>query len=791
MSLDLLSFVGGCGSQSNLNSEAMFCTRDYFETNGVAGVMGANGEPLSDATSTVTDNLDGTCTIAPGTTDEYIGLDLSGGLYVYFYRFAGTGDASHYLILDNDNDNLTVSKVALDGVSELDDGDWGSAIVGGGTIYLRTVDNHIGTYVDDAAVEVLVNNSIQADTHIVLDSDAPDALSPITYTGCIYDDSVVENNFVQAVEEDDFPIIDLTASYVLQVPGNCIRLRNIYFKGSYGSYVAFASGKRSIVEQCRFDQLNTSSSAGPALLVSTGVVRNCHVVSKSTSTIYDDAALQIGGYSQIIGNYIETTCKGINLNSDYRIQVVMGNLICGDDTAEGIYLHNVNNNTYTHIAHNTIYNFTEGITLDNSQTVSQTGDVTILGNIIWGGSSGTVKGIVNDGSATSILAYIDNNAIGNCDVDYEFGNLIIENKISLTANPFANAGGSYSLASDFILNDTAGGGALCKSAALPNDYDLDGVQDSWCDVGALQLEPAGGDFPAVENVLNTDTTNGTQGTLTLPDASNVLTGSGAYGVGGDGSTPSYSPDFPEVGNVLDTDTVNGVAGTLSIDLPDPSNVTTDDTTGGVAGTLTLPAEEDVELGVQYGADGTEFTGTLTGLTPPTPSGDVTPSGPSGKAMNALKDMLAESSTFQTAIGATGDAAAKKMWALSRIKIAEYDYDDDHSDEGGFERPFALITTPGGDSFMADSVDSFNAGGELELWIEQAIPAAYQAAGQEHNAENYFKNFVDGCLTDCMALSPQAGYLIVNRFNRPEGPGRIDVKNVKAYAERVTVSWGLL
>lgn len=46
------------------------------------------------------------------------------------------------------------------------------------------------------------------------------------------------------------------------------------------------------------------------------------------------------------------------------------------------------------------------------------------------------------------------------------------------------------------------------------------------------------------------------------------------------------------------------------DYPDAGNVTTDDTTNGAAGTLTLPAEEDVESGVQYGAGGTEFTGTL-------------------------------------------------------------------------------------------------------------------------------------------------------------------------------------
>jgi hypothetical protein len=47
------------------------------------------------------------------------------------------------------------------------------------------------------------------------------------------------------------------------------------------------------------------------------------------------------------------------------------------------------------------------------------------------------------------------------------------------------------------------------------------------------------------------------------------------------------------------------------DYPAVGNVHTDDTVDGATGTLTLPAVGDVETGVQYGAGGTEFTGTLT------------------------------------------------------------------------------------------------------------------------------------------------------------------------------------
>lgn len=47
------------------------------------------------------------------------------------------------------------------------------------------------------------------------------------------------------------------------------------------------------------------------------------------------------------------------------------------------------------------------------------------------------------------------------------------------------------------------------------------------------------------------------------------------------------------------------------DFPDVGNTASDDTTNGQAGTLTLPAEANVATGIQYGAGGTEFTGTGT------------------------------------------------------------------------------------------------------------------------------------------------------------------------------------
>ena len=62
--------------------------------------------------------------------------------------------------------------------------------------------------------------------------------------------------------------------------------------------------------------------------------------------------------------------------------------------------------------------------------------------------------------------------------------------------------------------------------------------------------------------------------------------------------------LPSIGLIIDQ-LDDGVT-----DYPDVGNVTTDDTVNGVTGTFAVPATTDVKSGTQYGAGGTEFTGTL-------------------------------------------------------------------------------------------------------------------------------------------------------------------------------------
>jgi hypothetical protein len=109
------------------------------------------------------------------------------------------------------------------------------------------------------------------------------------------------------------------------------------------------------------------------------------------------------------------------------------------------------------------------------------------------------------------------------------------------------------------------------------------------------------DFPAVTNVLTTDTVDNVQGTYVAPAPANVLNG---VSVGQ--TVGTYTPDFPAVTNVLTTDTVDGVQGTYNGTTA--NNVRSGVAIGQTTGTITFPAVGDVKNTVQYGAGGTEYTG---------------------------------------------------------------------------------------------------------------------------------------------------------------------------------------
>lgn len=98
------------------------------------------------------------------------------------------------------------------------------------------------------------------------------------------------------------------------------------------------------------------------------------------------------------------------------------------------------------------------------------------------------------------------------------GNVV--DTVTLTANPFVDAAGN-----NFALNNTAGGGALVRAAAIPSAFP-GGLTTSYLDGGAAQhQEPAAPTFPPASKVYaGTDRGDGVIGTL---HASNIATAAGA------------------------------------------------------------------------------------------------------------------------------------------------------------------------------------------------------------------------------------------------------------------------
>lgn len=244
------------------------------------------------------------------------------------------------------------------------------------------------------------------------------------------------------------------------------------------------------------------------------------------------------------------------------------------------------------IHHNTtdgiLFNQVKGLTVFNCLIYSNTGDgldfsgadatyfsgAFIIGNTINGnGGSG-----INLNATSALRTWIANNNITD---NGAFGIAASATSVGLLQafidynNYGSNADGNSSANSSGAVDTTDG---LVKGT-----HDLD------VDPGYTDVED--GDFSVGANVKAKG----------YPDATrkiggNPTTGTTTYVDIGAAQRQEATPDFPDVGNVTDDDTVNGVTGTFAV-----------------------PAEADVESGVQYGADGTEFEGELVaggGTAPP-------------------------------------------------------------------------------------------------------------------------------------------------------------------------------
>lgn len=150
----------------------------------------------------------------------------------------------------------------------------------------------------------------------------------------------------------------------------------------------------------------------------------------------------------------------------------------GASALRGIWQEVAITNAQADFCNNTIYNFADGILFTLMPAVNTPAPVTIANNLIYDCTDGIDNAV---SGVTTASVNIINNALGAITTNrYNFGDLPILGDIEVTADPFVATG------SDFRLNSAAGGGALCRAAAVGADLDLDDTIESALAVGALQ-----------------------------------------------------------------------------------------------------------------------------------------------------------------------------------------------------------------------------------------------------------------------------------------------------------------
>jgi hypothetical protein len=190
-----------------------------------------------------------------------------------------------------------------------------------------------------------------------------------------------------------------------------------------------------------------------------------------------------GGH--IVNCYFDINCNGVKIAGGRA--VITGNIFDGNGSNSGLILEDTDS-AYTPFGvwNNTINNFSKGIDfVDGATPYNATYTKLLANNII----SNCTTGVFSDTSDSGQIHFF-NNAYYNNTADNDFTDTYVSgeiNKITLSANPFTDEPNG-----DFTLNSTAGGGALCRAAAYPTDYDFDGTDDHFADVGALQHEDSGG-----------------------------------------------------------------------------------------------------------------------------------------------------------------------------------------------------------------------------------------------------------------------------------------------------------
>lgn len=259
--------------------------------------------------------------------------------------------------------------------------------------------------------------------------------------------------------------IDMGA-YTLIFSGDLYLVEGLEVTGTDLSYTVRSAGTQNLFYRCKMKNTNTGSvSTCEGLFLQDGVAVNCWFSSAGTGT---STALLLFR-AAAIGCYVESTCHGIWLNcSSGRSNMVCNCIIKGNSTA-GKHAINVENadtlGDNLVIVSNFAYNFDDMIQFTVMPEAGDTGLPIIVNNL-----AHTMIGYGLETADTEdwTIVCIGNASYNTADdssfLSSNFGDLIDFNHVECTVDPCVDASGG-----DYSLNNTAGGGALLRGAAVWND----------------------------------------------------------------------------------------------------------------------------------------------------------------------------------------------------------------------------------------------------------------------------------------------------------------------------------
>ena len=269
----------------------------------------------------------------------------------------------------------------------------------------------------------------------------------------------------------DFPVIDCGASYALtNGPYTSLKNLSVTSGGNFTTLIG-TSAVVANVWRCRVENTHTNGGSARAYQNTSvyGSIVDCDCIIASSNL---SAGCLDCGRGSAYGNrcWNTTTTPGANQSGIIMTDVgssAVGNVIfhCGVAITSG------GNNSL--ICGNTWYDVITGVYLNGNNSP------VIANNVGWLHSGYGIRGVASSGNPL-----IWNNALGSFTsgrIDTgTLGSIIEElSGISLTSDPFTD-----STNKDFSINNTAGGGALCRASST--------LWGGFADLGAIQTQSSGG-----------------------------------------------------------------------------------------------------------------------------------------------------------------------------------------------------------------------------------------------------------------------------------------------------------